>query len=82
MYKYSNNLLPKSLDNMFTPCNPPNRTNSYKIIKSRTSYIDQFPSAYLPKKWNELGCNMKNLDTLSKFKTNLKTTLLSAYDHV
>ena len=81
MYKYSNNLLPVSFNNMFTPCHPPNRTNSYKIIKSRISYLDQFPSAYLPKKWNELRCTLKNLNTLAKFKTNLKTTLLSQYDH-
>ena len=80
MYKYSNNLLPVSFGNMFTACNPPNRTNSYKIVKSRTSYIDQFPSAYLPKKWNELCASLKNAENLNKFKRILKNTLLSAYD--
>ena len=81
MYKYSNNLLPRSFEGMFTPCNPPNRTNSYKIIKSRISYIDQFPTAYLPKFWNDLPSSLKNADTLNRFRTKLKANLLSAYDH-
>ena len=34
MYKYNNNLLPASFENLFTPCNPPNRTISYKIVKT------------------------------------------------
>ena len=82
MYKYSNNLLPVSFNNMFTACNPPNRTNSYKIVKSRITYIDQYPTAYLPKKWNELCCSLKNIENIRKFKMNLKNTLLSSYDNV
>ena len=81
MYKYSNNLLRRSFNGMFTPCNPPNRTNSYKIIKSRLSFIDQFPSAYLPKNWNALPCSLKNSDTIGIFKRNIKTYFLSKYDH-
>ena len=81
MYKYSNSLLPRSFDNMFTPCNPPNRTKSYKIIKSRISYIDQFPNSYLPKKWNELCYSLKTTETLGKFKRKLKNSLLSSYDN-
>ena len=79
MYKYRNGLLPKSFQEMFTPCNAPNRTNSYKVIKSRLSFLDQFPNAYLPKTWNELSGPLKELETLSAFKKSLKETLLSLY---
>ena len=80
MYKYKNNLLPKSFENMFVPCNPPNRTNSFKIIKSRISYLDQFPTAYLPKAWNELPIPLKNSETLNIFKKNMKNALMVRYN--
>ena len=78
MYKYKNNLLPKSFQNTFTPCNPPNRTNSFKIIKSRISFLDQFPSAYLPKIWNEIPSLVKNSESLNIFKKNMMDTIMSA----
>ena len=80
MYKYTNNLLPKSFNNMFIPCNPPNRTNSYKIIKSRISYLDQFPTAYLPRNWNCLSWSLKNSNSLSIFKRTFISNLLSVYE--
>ena len=80
MYKYKNNLLPNSFQNMFTPCNAPNRTNSFKVIKSRISFLDQFPNAFLPTIWNSLRVTLKESETLNKFKKSLKETLLSQYD--
>ena len=80
MFKFKNDLLPKSFMNMFTPCNPPNRTNSYKVIKSRISFLDQFPSAYLPKTWNEISGVVKESGTLNKFKKSFKETLLLLYN--
>ena len=79
MYKYKTNLLPRSFQDMFTPCNAPNRTNSYKVIKSRISFLDQFPNAYLPKTWNDLNINLKESETLNIFKNSLKKTLLAQY---
>lgn len=76
MYKFKNNILPRSFQNMFTPCNAPNRTNSFKVIKSRISFLDQFPNAYLPKTWNELSGHLKESATLSLFSKKLKETLL------
>ena len=70
MYRYGNNGLPMSFSNMFSPCNVPNRTNSYKTIKSRISFLDQFPLAYLPRIWNNLSVSLKNSDSLNIFKNN------------
>ena len=82
MYKYKNDLLPRSFQDMFTPCNAPNRTNSYKVIKSRISFLDQFPNAYLPKTWNALSIPVKESQTLNVFKKTMKDTLLSQYVQV
>ena len=82
MYKFKNNLLPNSFLNMFTPCNAPNRTNSYKVIKSRISFLDQFPAAYLPKTWNDLGNSIKASETLSVFKGSITGSLISQYNEV
>ena len=82
MYKYKNDLLPRSFQDMFTPCNAPNRTNSYKVVKSRISFLDQFPNAYLPKTWNALSIPVKEPQTLNVFKKTLKDTLLSQYVQV
>ena len=79
MYKYKNNLLPKSFHGMFTPCNAPNRTSSYKVIKSRISFLDQFPNAYLTKTWNNLSLTLKQSETLNVFKKSLKENLISQY---
>ena len=38
MYKYNKNLLPSSFNDKFVPCNPPNRTNSYKVVTNRISH--------------------------------------------
>ena len=79
MYKYHNNLLPRSFENMFTPCNPPNRTNSYKLVKNRISFLSQFPASFLPKTWNSLTRELKLSCSLSTFKRSLRGTLLEAY---
>ena len=80
MYNYNNNHLPISFENMFRPCNPPNRTNSYKVIKSRITYLHQFPTAFLPKTWNELHRSLKASASLSIFKRNLKDTLMQSFN--
>ena len=79
MYKYKNDLLPKSFRGMFVPCNAPNRTSSYKVIKSRISYLEQFPNSYLPKTWNELDVSLKESVSLNIFKNVLKNTLMLKY---
>ena len=80
MYKYHNNLLPRAFENLFTPCNPPNRTNSYKVVRNRIKFLEQFPASYLPKTWNSLAINLKMSSSLSMFKKGLKVNLLEEYD--
>lgn len=81
MYKYNKNLLPSSFNNMFTPCNPPNRTNSYKIVRNRISYLNQYPTSFLPKTWNSINLSLKEATSLSIFKRQLKNNFLEAYDN-
>ena len=80
MYKFNNRLLPTSFENVFTPCNPPNRTNSYKVVKNRISFLNQFPTSFLPKTWNALDRQLKFSSSLSIFKRKLKNSLLEPYD--
>ena len=80
MYKYHNNLLPRAFENLFMPCNPPNRTNSYKVVRNRITFLGQFPVSFLPKTWNSLAVNLKTSSSLNRFKKGLKANLLEEYN--
>lgn len=81
MYKYNKKLLPPSFHDKFIPCSPPNRTNSYKVVRNRISYLNQFPTSFLPKTWNSLNMSLKEASSLNMFKKDLKNNLLEAYDN-
>ena len=79
MQKYANNKQPSSFANMFAPLLGNNRTNGFKIEKSKNAFLDQFPTFYLPKIWNNNNIQLKNNKSTGSFKNSLKKYLLSKY---
>ena len=80
MYKYANDLHPNSLSGLFYPLSNNNRTLSFKtsIIKGKS--LESFPSAFLPKIWNNLHINTKTITKLISFKKIVKKDLLGNYE--
>ena len=79
MYKYKNNLLPESFNNMFTPFNDPNRTLGYKIPRSSTSSLKQFPLPSLPRIWNAEPLDIKSAKSSNVFKIKLQSYIIEEY---
>ena len=79
MFKYTSNQLPESFNNMFLPFNAPNRTLSYKIPRSRTSHLRQFPLPSLPRNWNMEPLDTKLSASLNQFKTKLLSSITDNY---
>lgn len=79
MFKYLSNQLPESFNNMLVPFNAPNRTLSYKIPRSRTNHLKQFPLPSLPRTWNLQPLDIKQSTSLNIFKTKLLFSMIDAY---
>ena len=79
MYKYTYNYLPLSFSGMFTPLSQPNRTLSYKLPRSKNSFVDQLPAAILPRIWNDLERESKTTSSVNVFKRNLYKSIIENY---
>ena len=79
MYKYKGNMLPESFNNMFTPFNDPNRTLGYKIPRSMTTSLRQFPLPSFPRIWNAEPLDIKSADSLKVFRSGLLSLILEEY---
>ena len=60
MHNFAFGRQPQSFNNMFTPLGVQNRTGNYQITKYKSNFFDKFPSAFLPKIWNENCRNIKH----------------------
>ena len=76
MHKYKYNKLPDSFNGMFEPLALSNRTNSYKLQRTKYKGLDSFPAVCLPKLWNSLTLDQKSIRSLKLFRNNLKKAVL------
>ena len=79
MYKYKENMLPESFNNMFTPLNDPNRTLGYRIPRSRTTFLGQFPLPSLPRIWNAQPLDIKSSRSVNVFRSRLLSSIVDEY---
>ena len=80
MHKYHYGKLPASFDNKFTPLMNLNRTESYKLNVAANKNLEGFPSYFLPKIWNSISLELKNISSLKSFNKNIKSMKLAVYD--
>ena len=80
MYKYGHGLQPKSFANMFIPCNNNDRTGDYKLQLCKGSFLDKFPSVFMPRVWNYNSNNIKHAMSLGSLKSQIKTLYISHYN--
>ena len=66
VYKFHRNQLPRSFDSFLIPMGSYNRTNSFITKKTKSKFLEQFPTHFLPQMWN---CN--NLEI--KLAPNLRS---------
>ena len=79
MHKIAFGKHPASFESMFTPLGATNRTGNYHIKIYKSTYLDRFPSAFLPKVWNNNSMDIKRCITLSSLKTLLSDKIISEY---
>ena len=79
MQKYNSNKQPESFKDMFQPLSEPNRTNGYVIPRIKNKFLDQFPTSFLPKIWNDNSLIQKNIKSSNLFKNSLKKSFIAAY---
>ena len=79
MHKYHYGKLPSSFDNKFTPLMNLNRTQSYKLNLAANKNLEGFPSYFLPKIWNSISLELKNIPSLKLFNKSIKSKDLAAY---
>ena len=79
MHKYIYGKLPSSFCNFFNEFPPPNRTKSLIVDKFKNVFLNQFPSTFLPKLWNEIDVILKNTSSHNKFKDSLYFSFISKY---
>lgn len=75
-HKYLYNLLPESFHNMFTPSREPNRTTNFKVSKSKSCFLDQFPKAFLPNVWTKENVLFRSTGSHRKFKSSLSRSFI------
>ena len=79
MQKFNSNKQPESFKDMFQPLSEPNRTNGYVIPRIKNKFLDQFPTSFLPKIWNDNSLIQKNIKSSNLFKNSLKKSFIAAY---
>ena len=79
MHNYAYARLPNSLLNMFTPLKTNGRNGNYLLKKYKGVYLDRFPSAYLPKAWNNVSNEIKNTHKFSLAMSKIKKNIFSNY---
>ena len=79
MHKYHYGKLPVSFNNKFTPLMGSNRTLSYRINVAKNKSLEKFPTNFLPKIWNSISLELKNIPSLKLFNKSIKSKDLAAY---
>ena len=80
MHKFAFGKQPESFQNMFTPLGTNNRTGNYLIRNYKLKFLDQFPSAFLPKVWNNNCTEIKNSISVQSIKNLLLERIISHYN--
>lgn len=80
MFKYKNNMLPQSFENLFTV----HRENHNYHTRNRNDFripVQKIRTVYStgPKIWNDLPSNIKAAKSLGQFKSALKSVLTNTY---
>ena len=78
---YKNALVPKSFNDMFRPLHPPNRTNCYKLERTKCKTLDIFPKAQFPKIWNDTCIEFKSSQTLKALKQKYFNSTVFEYNN-
>ena len=84
MHKFLNEKQPDSFDNFFKKSANFNgdtnrRAFCYYLDKLKYKSLSKFPSASLPRAWNNLDQNIKILESYSKFKKIVYENLVDNY---
>ena len=79
MHKYVQSRVPSSFHGFLNALPPPNRTNGFHLDLTQNKFLEQFPTFFLPKIWNKLPLNLKNMESHGCFKREMQTLLLSSY---
>ena len=87
MYKYCNNLLPSSFNNMFKTnaenhdYNTRNALN-FAYPNNKLNFCDKSISYQGVKTWNNIPNHVKSSKNLSSFKTSFKQLIISDYNKI
>ena len=65
---------------MCTPLQTNSRNGNYLLKKYQGKYLDRFPSAFLPKVWNETPKYIKNTLDMNPAKTKMRKLFFSSYE--
>ena len=80
MHKFAFGKQPESFHNMFIPLGKNNRSGNYFITNYKLKLFDQFPTAFLPKVWNNNSNEIKNCLSIKSIKTLPSEKLISHYN--
>ena len=72
MYKYFNERLPESFNNMFCALSHQNRTKCLRLERPIGKVLEQFPKVFLPQIWNSLSLEIKNSCSLNSCNLNVQ----------
>ena len=79
MYKYFNERLPESFNNMFCALSHQNRTKCLRLERPIGKVLEQFPKVFLPQIWNSLSLEIKNSCSLNSLKNKLHVDKTNMY---
>ena len=82
MHKFAYGRIPPSINSLFDPLAINSRTGNYKLPKYKQSFFDKFPTAFLPKLWNQQQSDIKNNLSYKSAKNKLTDGLLSKYENI
>ena len=76
MFKYNNNLLPSVFKNVFNSVSDIHNYRTRSATKNNGKFNIRFKGA---KTWNAIEGSLRKVESLKKFKYNLKLTVLKSY---
>ena len=79
MHKMFNGKQPKSFEGMFQLLPGINRTKCFKLEILKSKPMEYLPAATLPRTWNTLNQELKDVVSFNGFKNKLTQSLISSY---
>ena len=70
---------PNSFEDMFQLLPGINRTKCFKLEILKSKPMEYFPAATLPRTWNSLNQELKDVVSIKGFKNQLSQSLISSY---